>query len=105
MPANGWISAKESPPGGRGAHPRRRGGHMLRPIIPAFHLSPSADRYGRGGGGGVMSTVARRTLLTTLGAGFAAPAILRAQARSKRSPIAFSTLGCPSWSWKTILET
>jgi sugar phosphate isomerase/epimerase len=52
-----------------------------------------------------MSTVARRTFLTTLGAGFAAPAILRAQARSKRYPIAFSTLGCPSWSWKTILET
>ncbi len=52
-----------------------------------------------------MSTVARRRFLTTLGAGFAAPAILRAQARSKRYPIAFSTLGCPSWSWKTILET
>lgn len=52
-----------------------------------------------------MSTLARRRFLTTLGAGFAAPAILRAQARSKRYPIAFSTLGCPSWSWKTILET
>jgi sugar phosphate isomerase/epimerase len=52
-----------------------------------------------------MSKVARRRFLTTLGAGFAAPAILRAQARSKRYPIAFSTLGCPSWSWKTILET
>jgi sugar phosphate isomerase/epimerase len=52
-----------------------------------------------------MSTLARRTFLTTLGAGFAAPAILRAQARSKRYPIAFSTLGCPAWSWKTIIET
>jgi sugar phosphate isomerase/epimerase len=39
-----------------------------------------------------------------MGAGFAAPAILRAQSRSKRYPIAFSTLGCPAWSWKTILE-
>jgi sugar phosphate isomerase/epimerase len=52
-----------------------------------------------------MSRVARRTFLTTLGAGLAAPPILRAQTRSKRYPIAFSTLGCPAWSWKTILET
>jgi sugar phosphate isomerase/epimerase len=52
-----------------------------------------------------MTTVARRSFLSTLGAGLAAPAILRAQSRSKRYPIAFSTLGCPAWSWKTILET
>ena len=52
-----------------------------------------------------MSTVARRSFLATLGAGLAAPAILRAQARAKRYRIAFSTLGCPAWSWKTILET
>ena len=51
-----------------------------------------------------MSSVARRAFLTTLGAGLAAPAILRAQTRSKRYPIAFSTLGCPAWSWKAILE-
>jgi sugar phosphate isomerase/epimerase len=51
-----------------------------------------------------MTTIARRSFLSTLGAGFAAPAILRAQSRSKRYPIAFSTLGCPAWSWKTILE-
>ncbi len=51
-----------------------------------------------------MTNVARRRFLTTLGAGLAAPAILRAQARSKRYPISFSTLGCPAWSWKTILE-
>jgi len=51
-----------------------------------------------------MTTVARRSFLATLGAGLAAPAILRAQSRSKRYPIAFSTLGCPAWSWKTILE-
>jgi len=51
-----------------------------------------------------MTTVARRSFLSTLGAGLAAPAILRAQSRSKRYPIAFSTLGCPAWSWKTILE-
>ena len=51
-----------------------------------------------------MTTIARRSFLATLGAGLAAPAILRAQSRSKRYPIAFSTLGCPAWSWKTILE-
>jgi sugar phosphate isomerase/epimerase len=52
-----------------------------------------------------MTTIARRSFLSTLGAGLAAPAILRAQSRSKRYPIAFSTLGCPAWSLKTILES
>jgi sugar phosphate isomerase/epimerase len=47
----------------------------------------------------------RRSFLTTLGASVAAPAILRAQGHKKRYPIAFSTLGCPAWSWKTILDT
>ena len=51
-----------------------------------------------------MTTVARRAFLTTLGAGLAAPAILRAQTRSKRHRISFSTLGCPGWTWKHILE-
>jgi sugar phosphate isomerase/epimerase len=51
-----------------------------------------------------MTDLARRTFLTSLAAGFAAPAILRAQTRPKRLPIAFSTLGCPAWSWKAILE-
>jgi sugar phosphate isomerase/epimerase len=51
-----------------------------------------------------MTTVARRAFLTTLGAGIAAPAVLRAQTRSKRHRISFSTLGCPAWSWKQILE-
>jgi sugar phosphate isomerase/epimerase len=52
-----------------------------------------------------MSTVARRSFLSGLAAGIAAPAVLRAQARPKRLPIAFSTLGCPQWSWKAILES
>jgi len=52
-----------------------------------------------------MTTIARRSFLSTVGAGLAAPAILRAQSRSKRYPIAFSTLGCPAWSWKAILES
>ncbi len=45
----------------------------------------------------------RRTFITTLAASAAAPAILRAR-QAKRYPIAFSTLGCPAWSWKNILE-
>jgi sugar phosphate isomerase/epimerase len=52
-----------------------------------------------------MARVVRRTFLTSLAAGIAAPAVLRARERPKRLPIAFSTLGCPQWSWKTILET
>jgi len=52
-----------------------------------------------------MARVVRRTFLTSLAAGITAPALLRAEARPKRLPIAFSTLGCPQWSWKTILET
>jgi sugar phosphate isomerase/epimerase len=45
----------------------------------------------------------RRAFLTTVAAGLTAPALLRARP-AKRHPIAFSTLGCPAWSWKTILE-
>jgi sugar phosphate isomerase/epimerase len=45
----------------------------------------------------------RRVFLTACTAGLAAPAILRARP-AKRYPIAFSTLGCPAWTWKTILE-
>jgi sugar phosphate isomerase/epimerase len=51
-----------------------------------------------------MPAFARRTFLTSLAASVAAPAILRSQTRPKRLPIAFSTLGCPLWSWKAILE-
>ena len=47
----------------------------------------------------------RRAFLASVGAGLAAPAIVRAAAPArKRYPIAFSTLGCPGWSWKTVLE-
>jgi sugar phosphate isomerase/epimerase len=53
-----------------------------------------------------MNAVTRRTFLVTLGTGFAAaPGLLRAQSRSARFPIAFSTLGCPAWPWKTIVGT
>src|SRR6476659_1480371 len=52
----------------------------------------------------MQSLTDRRTFLTTLTAGIlAAPTVLRAR-KSTRYPIAFSTLGCPLWPWKTILE-
>jgi len=44
----------------------------------------------------------RRTFMTTLAASVAASRIIRSKAT--RYPIAFSTLGCPAWSWKTILD-
>jgi sugar phosphate isomerase/epimerase len=34
----------------------------------------------------------------------AAPAIIRARGAAKRLPIGFSTLGCPNWEWKKILD-
>src|SRR4051812_11593123 len=45
----------------------------------------------------------RRTFMTTAIAAAMAPGILRSRDRA-RYPIAFSTLGCPGWSWKTILQ-
>jgi sugar phosphate isomerase/epimerase len=33
-----------------------------------------------------------------------APSIISARPQRKRAPIGFSTLGCPKWDWKTILE-
>ncbi len=46
-------------------------------------------------------SITRRTMLAALAA---APAIVRAQPRGERLPISFSTLGCPTWPWKRILE-
>ncbi len=46
----------------------------------------------------------RRAFLATMGAAVAAPTFLRAESRRLRYPIAFSTLGCPGWSWSTVLE-
>jgi sugar phosphate isomerase/epimerase len=51
-----------------------------------------------------MTTLARRSFLAALGAGFCAPAIVRAQHTGKRYRLAFSTLGCPGWSWTHILQ-
>ncbi len=45
----------------------------------------------------------RRQFTTSLLATLTAPALIRASSREKPAPIAFSTLGCPKWDWKTIL--
>jgi sugar phosphate isomerase/epimerase len=45
--------------------------------------------------------ITRRTFLAGVAA---APAILRAHPRTPRLPISFSTLGCPKWPWRRILE-
>ena len=44
----------------------------------------------------------RRTFMTALAAGAAVTRIVRG--RGPLYPIAFSTLGCPAWSWKNILD-
>jgi sugar phosphate isomerase/epimerase len=76
---------------------------VLRPRNPVI-----VRRYNPGRpftSGGSMTALTRRSFLATLGTGLAAaPGLLRARSRSARYPIAFSTLGCPSWRWKTILE-
>ncbi len=52
-----------------------------------------------------MTPLTRRRFLASLGtAAAAAPALLRAQSRSARYPIGFSTLGCPEWSWRATLD-
>lgn len=46
----------------------------------------------------------RRRFLRSAALTLAIPAWLRAAAPARRLPLAFSTLGCPRWPWKTILE-
>src|SRR5215813_11034291 len=48
--------------------------------------------------------ITRRTFINIGAAAVAAPAIIRAGYKAKRLPIGFSTLGCPNWEWKTILD-
>jgi sugar phosphate isomerase/epimerase len=50
-----------------------------------------------------MTRICRRAFLSTLAVA-AAPAILRAQGRAARLPITFSTLGCPKWPWRRVLD-
>lgn len=52
-----------------------------------------------------MQSIPRRTFLTLLGAAVSAAAARRSRSRAApRYPLAFSTLGCPAWSWKTVLD-
>lgn len=51
-----------------------------------------------------MSQITRRKFTQAIGAVVAAPSIISAFQRPKRLPIAFSTLGCPKWEWKTVLD-
>jgi sugar phosphate isomerase/epimerase len=46
----------------------------------------------------------RRDMIKSVGCVLAAPGVLTAHAPAKRYPIGFSTLGCPKWGWKTILN-
>ncbi len=48
--------------------------------------------------------VTRREMVKALGCLAGAPAVIKASPQPARFPIAFSTLGCPKWEWKTILE-
>jgi sugar phosphate isomerase/epimerase len=54
-------------------------------------------------GDAMKSTTTRRAFLTTVAAGMAVPRLVRAQA-TRRYPISFSTLGCPAWGWRQILD-
>jgi len=54
-----------------------------------------------------MSNLTRRHFIGSVAAaGVAAgfPSIIRAAGKEKPLPLAFSTLGCPKWDWKTILD-
>ena len=51
-----------------------------------------------------MSKTNRRSFIKSLSATVTAPSVLLASKKQKRLPISFSTLGCPKWSWNTILK-
>lgn len=55
-----------------------------------------------------MHNLTRRNFLQTLSASVAAPAVIRASTwaagKVKKLPLGFSTIGCPQWSWPTILK-
>lgn len=48
--------------------------------------------------------ITRRQFTQTLASAVAAPAMIPILKRARRLPLAFSTLGCPDWGWKTILD-
>ena len=50
------------------------------------------------------TVISRRVFLSGVAAATVAPAIIGARQRPPQFPISFSTLGCPSWTWKQILD-
>jgi sugar phosphate isomerase/epimerase len=51
-----------------------------------------------------MAGMTRRTLLQILAGGTAWVTAWPARAQGERLPLAFSTLGCPKWPWRTIVD-
>ena len=51
-----------------------------------------------------MSCKTRRQFFQTFSATIGAPAVILALKKRSQLPISFSTLGCPGWDWKTILN-
>jgi sugar phosphate isomerase/epimerase len=51
-----------------------------------------------------MSTMTRRSAVRLLAATAAAVPFDALRAQTPRLPLAFSTLGCPAWPWRTILD-
>lgn len=49
------------------------------------------------------STATRRAFLASVAAGLAVPRLVRGQT-TRRYPISFSTLGCPAWGWRQVLD-
>jgi len=50
------------------------------------------------------SLTSRREFLAALSASLCVPSVLAANSRANQHLLSFSTLGCPKWEWKTILE-
>src|ERR1044072_20662 len=55
-----------------------------------------------------MSSTSRRTFIQSLAAAGGAPVVISAgrggARQAARLPMTFSTLGCPNWEWKKILD-
>jgi sugar phosphate isomerase/epimerase len=53
----------------------------------------------------LIMNISRRAFLTMSGASLAIAGAAADRRRKPRFPLSFSTLGCPAWSWSTILDT
>jgi sugar phosphate isomerase/epimerase len=52
----------------------------------------------------ILSKTGRRQFLQSLSSVVLAPSLVASYKQQSRLPISFSTLGCPKWDWKTILD-